>query len=417
MFWRKISAWASVLGIIMPLFLLPFLPNEAKAAGASLERPRDILNNIAPGGVYVQHEISFILPVGSTQVRPSDGIYIDLHNYANIIPPSSFTGLYGVPTTKVENNIVKLSNVILLPGVKVEIFGLVADNPGFQAGFPITISIGEIRTDGSMNVRNQATIVPSDGGLYITVDTYILTPQTAIDISGYTSPEAFVSLAEGGTIVGTTTADLSGGFNLSLTGIDPGNKSYSIFSSDNDNRSSSQTSVNVFVPQGMLTIVRGILLSPSIALDKLTISPGDTLTITGSAKPNCQLNIFVESPLRSYNTTTDNSGLYSYTLPDTETRNFTPGQYRTYAIVQDEYSNQSIVSPTITFTVANASDDNPEPLCDISHGDLNCDGKTNLTDFSILLYHWETDHKKADINKNGTVNLVDFSIMMYYFRF
>lgn len=129
------------------------------------------------------------------------------------------------------------------------------------------------------------------------------------------------------------------------------------------------------------------------------------------------MSIFTESPLRSYSTTTNASGIYSVTLPSNETRQYVPGVYRTYANVQDNFGNQSIVSLTLNFTVTSPSDlNNPPPACNISHGDLNCDGKTNLTDFSILLFHWRTNHKVADINNDGSVNLVDFSIMMFYFK-
>jgi hypothetical protein len=46
--------------------------------------------------------------------------------------------------------------------------------------------------------------------------------------------------------------------------------------------------------------------------------------------------------------------------------------------------------------------------------DLNGDGFVNLTDFSILLFHWNTNSAVADINKDGAVSLPDFSIMLFY---
>jgi hypothetical protein len=48
--------------------------------------------------------------------------------------------------------------------------------------------------------------------------------------------------------------------------------------------------------------------------------------------------------------------------------------------------------------------------------DLNCDGRVNITDFSILMYWWgkKTPGVRADINKDGIVNLVDLSIMLYW---
>jgi hypothetical protein len=52
-----------------------------------------------------------------------------------------------------------------------------------------------------------------------------------------------------------------------------------------------------------------------------------------------------------------------------------------------------------------------------STSDLSRDGKTNLTDFSILLFWWNTDggdsNPPADINTDKKVNLTDFSILLF----
>ena len=45
--------------------------------------------------------------------------------------------------------------------------------------------------------------------------------------------------------------------------------------------------------------------------------------------------------------------------------------------------------------------------------DLNRDGRVNLADFSILLFHWGTSNPLADINGDGNVGLPDFSIMLF----
>lgn len=50
----------------------------------------------------------------------------------------------------------------------------------------------------------------------------------------------------------------------------------------------------------------------------------------------------------------------------------------------------------------------------ISPADLNCDGRVNLIDFSILLYFLPRpieNSRPADINRDNTVNLADLSIM------
>jgi hypothetical protein len=50
-------------------------------------------------------------------------------------------------------------------------------------------------------------------------------------------------------------------------------------------------------------------------------------------------------------------------------------------------------------------------------GDLNCDGKINSIDFSILLYYWKAKalfkNQYVDMNKDGKVDSVDFSILLF----
>jgi hypothetical protein len=65
-------------------------------------------------------------------------------------------------------------------------------------------------------------------------------------------------------------------------------------------------------------------------------------------------------------------------------------------------------SPTTTYS--------PDACGDKTPADLNCDGRVNNRDLSILMYHWQSTRSgiRADINKDGIVNLIDFSIMLYW---
>ncbi len=55
----------------------------------------------------------------------------------------------------------------------------------------------------------------------------------------------------------------------------------------------------------------------------------------------------------------------------------------------------------------------PDRKCGIA--DINCDGRVDLVDFSILMFNWGTPkNPAADLNQDGSVDLVDFSIMMYW---
>jgi uncharacterized membrane protein YgcG len=53
----------------------------------------------------------------------------------------------------------------------------------------------------------------------------------------------------------------------------------------------------------------------------------------------------------------------------------------------------------------------------VNNADLNCDGKVNSIDFSVLLYYWKSkppfSNQYVDINKDGKIDSIDFSIMLY----
>jgi len=55
-----------------------------------------------------------------------------------------------------------------------------------------------------------------------------------------------------------------------------------------------------------------------------------------------------------------------------------------------------------------------EALCNLT--DLNCDGRINIVDFSILLYWFNrlSPPYRVDFNKDGLVDIIDFSIMAFY---
>ncbi len=61
----------------------------------------------------------------------------------------------------------------------------------------------------------------------------------------------------------------------------------------------------------------------------------------------------------------------------------------------------------------------PQPeSCRKVIADINCDGKVNLVDFSIMYYWFEKTPvpPRVDLNRDGRVNIFDFSIMAYYWN-
>lgn len=395
--------------------LFPVLqPPKVTQAVGGLDLARDYIGSLIPDAPNIYHELYFVLPTGSEQIKPDDWILIEFPNYQLVnMDEAIFIGSFNTPTVSVVGTTVRITGLALLPGTGVTIANIKATNPPAFVSTEVRVKIAEDNA-GSV-VRNQATIIPTDTRSVVNASATIETPLSSLSISGYTVPAAFVTATENGGVVGTTTSNVNGFFTFVITAADPGSHTYLVFSTDQSNRTTAQTAVNVFLIANTLTTVTQLLLSSTLAIDKAEINPGEIITFYGTAKPNSQINIFVEGPLRTYFANTDAAGDWNFTLSGTETQGYTPGQYQVYTIVQDTVGNQSITSNTLTFKVKSQDSNNPDPLCDISRGDLNCNSVTNLVDFSILLYHWGTNHKVADINKDGVVSLVDFSVMMFYF--
>jgi hypothetical protein len=386
----------------------------AHAAANGLDLVRDYVTTNAPGEPSIGHDIYFVLPLDSQQIRPTDWLIIELPNYGNIQPINSLDGHFGSPVFSQSGNIVRATNFSLLPGAGLNVRGVTASNPPPGESQQVIIKISE-NAEGTL-VRNQATTFPITTGGSVNVSATVATPLSSLNITGYTAPNAFVTLTENGSVLGTTVASGLGDFTFPLTGLDPGSHTYVMFSSDSVGRSTSANTLTLYLLGSTTTNVSGIILSPSIEINKSEIASGETITVNGTAKPSSLINIFLEAPLRSYSVNSAANGTWSFTLSASETGSLSPGQYQIYTNVQDGIGSQSITSPTVTFRVDTPDSSNPAPSCNISRGDLNCDNITNLVDFSILLFHWQTNHKVADINGDGMVNLTDFSIMMFYFQ-
>ena len=406
----------ALLGLSLLLLGCFIVPPKSAYASGSFDLARDTIASVAPQLPQIFHDIYFVLPVDAQQVTPSDWITIDFPNYTLLNDAAVFlSGAYNNdPSISLSDHTLRITGIVVLPGRGVEVNGLMATNPPQGEANNIRISASD-NAEG-LNPRNSIVVLPTDSKNLSNATATVQSPLSGLTISGSTSPNGFVTLTSGLSILATAIADNSGNFNFIVTGLNPGNYTFIIFATDSAGRNTAQSSLSLSLLSSLVTSVTGLLLSSTISADKTAIKPGETITISGTAKPNSQITLFVEAPLRSYTTTTNEQGIWSYTISAHDSANLAPGQYQAYTVVQDSDGAQSAISPTISFTVLSPDNSaNPPPNCDISHGDLNCNHVTNLVDFSILLFHWNTNHRVADINKDGTVNLVDFSIMMFYF--
>ena len=378
-----------IAGILsVSLCLVPVRVTPVRAATPLVDLT-DTLSSAAVNQPNAQHDISFSLPVGGSQVTPTDYIIIDLPKYTAVRLPTSIYGGYGQPDIEVGGTTrILITNLAILPGASIQILGLVATNPNSATDFGVTVTVSP--NQSGLPARDQGIVQANQSGPFISVSATVESQYALLVVTGFTAPGTFITLGENGAVIATSLSAGDGSYTLSVSGLSSSGHVFTISGTDSHNLTTAITTETVYTLPQTVTTVSDVLLSPTIQVAPPTIAPGDVLTISGSAKPLTTVNVFTESPLVAYAVTSDVNGDWTYQLAAATTQTYQPGQYRAYANAQENSGTQSITSNTVNFTVAlPPNTDNPPPDCDISHGDLNCDNKTNLTDFSIMMFYFQ----------------------------
>lgn len=399
--------------LLLFLFVFNFfaLTQAVQAQSGNLENVSDIINTNGYGE-YANHSISFNLPWNALPIRTSDWILISMTNFSNITPPNSITGSIagGNPQFSVFGKMARITNVAISSGSLVTIGGIAANNPSFDAGFQVAIIIAE--DEAGTLIKNIATVTSTTNQGNVAITASIDTPQSRLVISGEGSPQSFITFTEDGAVIGTEVSAFNGYFGHVFSGIEPGDHQITFYAVDKYNLSTSPITLSIYTPTFQETTVSNQLLSPTISIDKTQYMLGDPIIATGTATPDSTITIFTEAPLRAYTTTTTNSGDWTYTISDTNT--YMLGDYHIHALAQTTEGVTSLNSPSIGFRMSSSTSSSGEACGNITKGDLNCDSKIDLTDFSILMFYWGTNNASSDMNSDSLVDLTDFSIMMYW---
>lgn len=232
---------------------------------------------------------------------------------------------------------------------------------------------------------------------------------TEVHFSGRAYPGSTVHIKKNGTEIATTVADPLAMFDVQLT-VDPGSVTFAIYATDTDGMDGKAFQVTLMLAEGSTTTVSGIFLAPTIDIDDVNYSVGETITIFGQTVPNSDVTVTVSSNPTMQDVTADSSGVYQSQFV-AGSGNLVVGAHTGSSKATAPDSQVSETSGTVAFTIGQAAS------CGAGPGDLNCDGRVDLVDFSILLYYWNQQNPElqaADINGDGVVGIVDFSIMLYY---
>lgn len=230
-------------------------------------------------------------------------------------------------------------------------------------------------------------------------------------ISGYAFPNSTITVLVDGKIARTAKSSGSGTYSVTLDAIAKGAYTFGVYGEDANKVKSSTFSTSFTVTGGRTSELTNINVVPSIKVTPDPVNPGETLTVSGYGLPNSTVTIQngkQKSTITSESTATaDSSGRWTITL---NTSNFSKGTYQIKAKSEQANGNKTNYSAYTYYGVGEKASGN-------LNADLNRDGRVNLTDFSILLFWWNSNggdsDPPADINSDGKVTLTDFSILLF----
>lgn len=244
------------------------------------------------------------------------------------------------------------------------------------------------------------------------------TSQTGVNLSGRGYPLSRVTILKDGQIAVKTIAGPDARFAVSLTNLSAGQYLFAVYGEDSEDRRSSMFTFPVYLTTGVMTNISGILLAPTIGVDKREVVYGDNIAIFGQTVGSSTVTIAVNSNQEIFvGTPSDDDGFYLYNL---NTALIERGDHTTKAkvTVANEISPfGNAVGFRVGATTVLAKEDETCPL----RGDLNNDCRVNLIDFSIVAFWYRrllspdfALREKTILSGDGRVDLVDFSIMAYY---
>jgi len=233
--------------------------------------------------------------------------------------------------------------------------------------------------------------------------------QTRVVLQGKAYPGSTVNILKDGQVVGVAQSDNSADFSYEMSSVTPGPTTFGFWSTDGKGVRSITFTTTFQVTQNAVTTVSNVFLPPTLDLKQKKANLGDVIDSLGSTAPNALVSLFVdkETTARAKATSTG-AGAWTAALPTDILSNESFHAVKAmFELSGGGAQAKSGYSQAVNFYIGAKDVRTP------SNGDINGDGKVNLVDFSILLFHWGTSDAIADLNGDGKVNLTDFSILLF----
>lgn len=232
-----------------------------------------------------------------------------------------------------------------------------------------------------------------------------------VTLEGSAAPLSTLVILKDGVIARESTISPQGNFSEKFTNLERGTYSWGAYIRDETGKLSSTYSSTIYLISRTNNIIAPVYLSPTITVSSSTVGIGEPIIIFGYGIPlntvqaimNKQGDV-LSGKIVTGTTTANGNGSWTLVL---SSDGLPKGTYEIKVQSLLGGRDQSLLSSVAYVGVG----ENPNPDF-VNRSDLNKDKKVNLTDFSILLFNWNSSDVVADINQDGTVNLVDFSIML-----
>jgi len=231
---------------------------------------------------------------------------------------------------------------------------------------------------------------------------------TSVVLKGKAYPDSLITVLKDGVIVKSEIANAEADFEIEITGITEGVYTFGLWAGTGSGEKSLTFSFTTLILKNTRTTIGGIFLAPIISIDRTNVVRGDAVTFLGQTAPSSTIDIHVSSAHEIIRqTTADSGGLWSYIF---DTQPLEEGTHSGKAKSSSPEGLLSGFSRIVNFSVGTTREE--DGICQF--GDLNNDGRVDLVDFSIMMFHWNGADECADLNNDGSVSIIDFSILLYW---
>lgn len=233
---------------------------------------------------------------------------------------------------------------------------------------------------------------------------------------GLAYPRSTVSLLKNGEVVGTVMANAQGAFEIHLRDIRPGTYSFGVRAEDAQKNKSRLLLFTIAISTGVVTLVDGIFIPPTLTSDKVEVKKGESILFSGTTVPLSEVRLSFDATSIELlkKTKADSTGMWAYTM---DSSSLTRGDHdvKVRSIVA---TDTSPYSDELSFRVGDTTRMRTKATALIGFRakcDLNNDNRVNLLDFSIMAYWYKRlgFPPKVDLNSDKLINLTDLSILAY----